>query len=260
MSAHRLTSYVLGSELLTEFAATPHTEHDTVEIALLHLLAARLQLFALVNHTHGARELGMQAYTATDTPMPCYQQYKQSINASNVIINWRSSNTHLEHALAKLAERSLEHHAVNLNLLIENIIDALDRDLPAADAGSLGVDVGMATALPTAVAPLQLLHWVFSELLITSWFNSLPLALSTGYSQADSHQADVATVAISCLDADDSWHVTISSDHHHTNLAAASLVQLKMAAHYFGGDVYVASDDDVFIKTVVLPKHPRIRQ
>ena len=103
----------------------------------------------------------------------------------------------------------------------------------------VGVDVGIATTLPMVSAPPLLLHWVFSELLITSWLNSLPASLSASAPHnvlqvpltdiATDIATGIATVVVNCLDADDAWHITISSDHHHAGLATAALTQLQTA-------------------------------
>jgi hypothetical protein len=128
----------------------------------------------------------------------------------------------------------------------------------------LGVDVGIATTLPTVSAPLLLLHWVFSELLITSWLNSLPASVSASEPHnvlqiplTDMATTDVATVVVNCLDADDAWHITISSDHHHADLATAALTQLQAALQQIGGDMHMMCDDDALLQTVILPKVPR---
>lgn len=122
----------------------------------------------------------------------------------------------------------------------------------------LAVDVGIATTLPTVSAPPLLLHWVFSELLITSWLNSLPANLSTSepHNILQVPLTDVATVVVNCLDTDDAWHITISSDHHRAGLVMAALTQLQVALQQLGGDVDVACDDDALLQTVILPKVP----
>jgi hypothetical protein len=274
MSAHRLTSHVLYSDPFTEFSGTPQLEYDTIEIALSHLLEARWQLFETVNQAQGIPEqdiseqgipeqgipeqdpnYGVYKHTTADTHVPAPYQHRQANLRGNVMLSWRSSNSYLEHALAELAEQPLEHQAINLNTLLNNIIDTLDSN---THTNLFGVDIGLATTLPVVTAPLQLLHWIFSELLITSWFNSLPVGLATSYTSPQVSLQEIATIAISCLDADDAWHITVSSDHHHTSLVTASLTQLKGALQQFGGDVYVASEDDALLQTVVLPKHPRV--
>ena len=274
MSAHRLTSHVLYSDPFTEFSDTPQLEYDTIEIALSHLLEARWQLFETVNQAQGIPEqdiseqgipeqgipeqdpnYGVYKHTTADTHVPAPCQHRQANLRGNVMLSWRSSNSYLEHALAELAEQPLEHQAINLNTLLNNIIDTLDSN---THTNLFGVDIGLATTLPVVTAPLQLLHWIFSELLITSWFNSLPVGLATSYTSPQVSLQEIATIAISCLDADDAWHITVSSDHHHTSLVTASLTQLKGALQQFGGDVCVASEDDALLQTVVLPKHPRV--
>ena len=274
MSAHRLTSHVLYSDLFTEFSGTPQPEYDTIEIALSHLLEARWQLFDTVNQAlnqaqgipkqgileqgileQSAPDYGVYKHATADTHVSAPCQHKQANVRGNVMLSWRSSNSYLEHALAELAEQPLEHQTINLNTLMNDIIDTLDGN---THTNLLGVDIGLATTLPVVTAPLQLLHWIFSELLITSWFNSLPATFATSHTSPQVSLQEIATIAVSCLDADDAWHITVSSDHHHTSLVTASLTQLKGALQQFGGDVYIASEDDALLQTVVLPKHPRV--
>lgn len=233
----------------------------------------------------------------------------------DVMAYWHVSNSYLEHTLLHLAQHVLESQTIDLNDLIEGIVACIVKPLPAqrpnptrhntpqhnhnplqrgrypVNANSnvendstkngtigfeaLGVDVGIATTLPTVSAPLLLLHWVFSELLITSWLNSLPASLSasdslsasephnvlpiplTDMATTDVATTDVATVVVNCLDADDAWHITISSDHHHASLATAALTQLQAALQQIGGDMHVMCDDDALLQTVILPKVPR---
>lgn len=260
--APSLSAHTSHTSLSTHVAACLAARQHVTEITLLHLLAARWQFFTDMQHNACPH-----AYEFNDYDGHYIQSNKPFTKLNDVMAYWHLSNTRLEHTLEQLSQQGLEYHMIDLNALIERIISVFDDTThlfeaePYCENGSCAgsctgeVDVGIATTLPIVIAPSQVLCWVFSELLITSWCNSLP---TTPQTLAVAPVTTVATVAVSCLDADDAWHITISSDHHHARFTAASLEQFKRALHRFGGDIYTAYEDHASLQTVVLPKCPRV--
>jgi len=229
-------------------------------MALLYLLSARFHLFATLRQVpqqipESDQKKPKPTHYTTEPPT----EKPHQCQADTLMPYWHMSNHHLEHSLDQLTEHVLEHHTIDLNNVIGNIIGTLTRNLDTTHHTSneartpittkVTTEVGVATALPVVIAPQSLLHWIFSELIVSSWFNSLPI-----YNPA-LHEP-TGTVVVSCLDADDSWHITVSSDDYHPSFVMASPAQLKTALRAFGGDLYTICDDDALVQTVVLPKYP----
>lgn len=262
--------------LTTSSSAHASTRQQATEVALLHLLEARWQFFADTQHQPDSPQCDSHECTRYDgryvqSNDPIYLDVGKDVGKDadqdkdrfdDVIAYWHLSNARLEHTLEQLSQHVLEHHMIDLNHLITSIINFVDgrthlfETEPYLDNlrdNLRGVDIGIAIKLPVVIAPPQLLRWVFSELLISHWFNSLPTK------PQPLAAPPIATVAVSCLDTDDAWHITVSSDHHQASLTTASLEQFKMALQHFGGDIYTAYDDHASLQTVVLPKCPHLQ-